>query len=215
MPIVLLLLSLMASAAVLAAPSSQVAWTPDTVNAVKQGNGQHGQELAATCAACHGNNGIASQPETPSLAGQKATYLYKQLTDYANGDREHAVMNALAQGLSDTDKADLAAWYAAQPAPVKSSNSLLKPRQAQLLANEGSKARALAPCSVCHGDKGEGGDIDIPALAGQSASYLATTLLAYRDGSRDNDLYQRMRAIAAKLTDEEIEQLAKYYQALH
>ncbi|MDT8406443.1 MAG: c-type cytochrome [Methylococcales bacterium] len=214
MRIVLLLLSLMASGAVLAAPSSQVAWTPDAVNAVKQGNAQHGQELAATCAACHGDNGIASLPDTPSLAGQKATYLYKQLTDYANGDREHAMMNALAQGLSDTDKADLAAWYAAQAAPVTTRNSLLKSKQAQLLANQGDKARALAPCSVCHGDQGEGGEIDIPALAGQSASYLAATLNAYRNGQRGNDLYQRMRTITAKLTDKEIKALAEYYQAL-
>ena len=43
------------------------------------------------------------------------------------------------------------------------------------------------------------------------APNIAAQLQAYKAGARRNDLYARMRDIAAKLTDQEIEQLAQYY----
>ena len=39
-------------------------------------------------------------------------------------------------------------------------------------------------------------------------------MLAYRAGTRRNDVYQRMRTIAGRLTDEEIQALAAYYQGV-
>lgn len=45
----------------------------------------------------------------------------------------------------------------------------------------------------------------------QTHVYLAAQMRAFRSGERTNDVYQRMRAIAVKLTDEEIDQLAQYY----
>ncbi|MEE9355711.1 MAG: c-type cytochrome [Methylococcaceae bacterium] len=72
----------------------------------------------------------------------------------------------------------------------------------------------LPPCSVCHGTEGEGEKMDIPALAGQQVEYLEKTLKAYKRGDRHNDIYSRMRLIAKQLTDEEIKDLAQYYQSL-
>ena len=43
-----------------------------------------------------------------------------------------------------------------------------------------------ATCSACHGSEGNSAAADYPKLAGQHASYLASTLRAYRDGSREN-----------------------------
>jgi cytochrome c553 len=37
---------------------------------------------------------------------------------------------------------------------------------------------------------------------------------AYASGQRDNDVYARMRNIAAELTEEEIEALGAYYGSL-
>jgi cytochrome c553 len=54
----------------------------------------------------------------------------------------------------------------------------------------------------------------IPALAGQQADYFARTLLDYKNGQRHNDIYSRMRLIAQQLSDEEIKELAQYYQQL-
>lgn len=203
--------ALMAPFAVAAQPSSQVAWTPDQLNFVKAGNLQKGRELAQTCNACHGSSGISSMAGTPSLAGQLPTYLYKQLQDYANGDRQHAVMSALAKTLNKQDAADLAAWFASLSPTFQPNNPPIY-ENAEKLVKEGSNDRILPPCEVCHGGKGQGQKLDTPALAGQSAEYLTASLKAFRGGSRHNDIYSRMRLIAKDLTDQEIEELGFYYQ---
>jgi cytochrome c553 len=54
--------------------------------------------------------------------------------------------------------------------------------------------------------------MDIPALAGQQADYTAGALSAFKQGSRHNDVYGKMRLIARLLTDQEIKELGIYYQ---
>lgn len=198
-------------AAAFAEPSSHVAWTPTQLNFVKNGNPSKGQELAKACAGCHGDKGISPSLAYPSLAGQLPTYLYKQLQDYKHGNRQDSTMNAVAQALSEQDAADLAAWYAAQP-PVFQSRSMMKYEQAENLVKIGSRERTLPPCEVCHGKDGKGQPMDMPALAGQNASYTSHTLKAFKNGSRRNDIYGRMRLLAEMLTDQEIEELGLYYQ---
>ena len=68
-------------------------------------------EKAATCIACHGQNGIAVSPNWPTLAGQHEDYLVHALEQYRSGERENAVMYPIASGLSDIDIAQLAAYY--------------------------------------------------------------------------------------------------------
>ena len=69
-------------------------------------------EVAATCVACHGANGIAVAPEWPTLAGQHEEYLVHSLTQYVNGERKQAVMSQMAIGLTDADIRELAEFYA-------------------------------------------------------------------------------------------------------
>jgi len=74
-----------------------------------------GAEKSATCAACHGAKGISMVPMYPNLAGQKAAYLESALKAYKSQDRKggnSAIMWGLAAPLSDTDMANLAAFYA-------------------------------------------------------------------------------------------------------
>lgn len=195
----------------LAQPSSQVAWTSEQINFVKAGNPAKGEELAKTCSACHGEKGISTSLSYPSLAGQLATYLYKQLQDYSHGERQDIMMSGLAKSLSQQDAADLAAWFASQT-PAFQSPSVMKYEQAEKLVKTGSNDRLLAPCEVCHGSDGKGQVMDTPALSGQSAQYTSTTLKAFKSGERHNDIYSRMRLIAETLTDQEIEELGLYYQ---
>jgi cytochrome c553 len=61
---------------------------------------------------CHGPLGIATQPETPNLAGQPASYLAAQLKAFRGGARQHEVMSVIARPLTDEDIAAVAAWYA-------------------------------------------------------------------------------------------------------
>lgn len=67
------------------------------------------------------------------------------------------------------------------------------------------------PCVTCHGANGIGTMPHFPNLAGQKSQYLAQQLYAYRDGRRQNEM---MRIIAEPLSDEDIEDLAAYYESL-
>ncbi|MBM4214559.1 MAG: c-type cytochrome [Gammaproteobacteria bacterium] len=85
-------------------------------------------DVAQTCVACHGVDGIGITPQYPTLAGQHADYLERALTDYKRGGRKNAIMGGFAGALSAADIRALAAYYAAQrpgldtskrPAPAK------------------------------------------------------------------------------------------------
>ena len=69
-------------------------------------------EKAATCVACHGQNGISVSPMWPTLAGQHEDYLEQALNQYRDGTRTEPVMAQLAMNLSDSDVAVLARYYA-------------------------------------------------------------------------------------------------------
>ena len=69
-------------------------------------------DAAATCVACHGQNGIAVSPAWPTLAGQHESYLVHSLNAYRNGTRKEAVMTQMAVALTDDDVELLARFYA-------------------------------------------------------------------------------------------------------
>ncbi|NJD07580.1 MAG: c-type cytochrome [Methylococcaceae bacterium] len=202
----LMILTLMAAATAYGAPSTQVAWTPQTLQFVKSGKAEHGKELAQTCNGCH----AAADNPAPSLEGQLATYLYRQLQDFKAGSRKDPVMSALSSSLSDQDMADLAAWYAGQEA-FAGTGGVSDPTG---IAGRGDPTRMEPPCAVCHSGSGAGEKVDTPRLSGQKTGYLEKTLTDYKAGTRTNDVYHRMRLIAGKLNDKEIKQLADYYSKL-
>lgn len=72
-----------------------------------------GKRKAMQCAVCHGQNGIAVNPEAPNLAGEAPIYIEKQLKAFRSGERKSEQMSIMAKNLSDDDIGDLAAWYAA------------------------------------------------------------------------------------------------------
>ncbi len=76
------------------------------------GDSQAGQQRATTCFACHGVDGVSQNPNYPSLAGQSAEYLAKQLNAFRNGNRNDPVMSPMAQSLNDADVDNVAAYFA-------------------------------------------------------------------------------------------------------
>ncbi|SFB11101.1 Cytochrome c553 [Poseidonocella pacifica] len=66
-------------------------------------------------------------------------------------------------------------------------------------------------CNRCHGTDGLGRDGMAPKLAGQSATYLADALRAYRADIRQSGF---MEPLAASLTDKQISELASHYAGL-
>ncbi len=73
-------------------------------------------------------------------------------------------------------------------------------------------------CMACHGPAGISSTGLWPNIAGQSANYLVTQLTAFRDGSRDPQNATRydpaMSPMSMMLTDEDIRDLAVYYESL-
>ncbi len=69
----------------------------------------------AACTACHGQDGVGSLPENPTLAGQHADYLAQALNDYRLGKRQNPIMGTFASQLTKDDIRALAAYFAQQP----------------------------------------------------------------------------------------------------
>jgi len=200
-------------------PSSNVAWTKQTLGLVASGDPARGQMLHTEqlCSSCHGAAGIGQSTNWPSLAGQVPGYTYKTLRDYHDWERSVAnggqLMGYVVEELTDQDMADLAAFYRANPRPL-AQNVDITPKQVDIadkLHWLGDPSRMIQPCSACHGETGKGVFPNYPSLTGQYADYTRTQLELYRNGERHSDIYSRMRLVAEKLTDEEIEALALYY----
>lgn len=85
------------------------------------GDVEAGAEKAATCAACHGADGISQIVTYPILAGQYPSYLTQALKSYRDGTRQNAIMAGFAGALSDQDIADLAAYFASLPGPLQTA----------------------------------------------------------------------------------------------
>lgn len=78
----------------------------------RAGDAAAGREKAASqCQTCHGIDGLARIPEAPHIAGESEVYLIEQLKAFRSGRRQHPIMSVVAQGLSDEDMGDIAAWY--------------------------------------------------------------------------------------------------------
>lgn len=73
-----------------------------------------GRRLAATCAGCHGTNGVPAPGTLPALAGQSAASLATALREFKAGTRPATVMHQIAKGYSDEQIALLAAYFSAQ-----------------------------------------------------------------------------------------------------
>jgi cytochrome c553 len=75
------------------------------------GDAAAGKTKAAGCAGCHGANGEGVKPNPP-LAGKSEAELVQALKDYKSGKRVNPIMKAMATPLSDSDMANVAAYYA-------------------------------------------------------------------------------------------------------
>jgi cytochrome c553 len=195
-------------------PVSQVIWTPDVLQILARGNPERGRaKVVEVCVACHGEQGISVSPDYPNLNGQSGAAIYKQLHDYRTGSRANQLMTDIAKALEEPMIADVAAYYAGQPKRNPNPATLGElPASIVRLVELGDPNRNIPPCAACH-RPGSGGPIEAPILSEQGREYLAQQLRMYASGKRRNDVYARMRAIAARLTPAEIDGLSRYYNA--
>ncbi len=174
-----------------------------------------GQAKAVACGACHGADGNSVNPDWPNLAGQHPGYLVAQLHAFKSGARKNPNMNAMAAPLSDQDMADIAGYFAAQGPTISSVEGPELAAGAALY--RGGNAQAGTPaCMACHAPDGAGNPAaGYPALRGQHAKYTALQLRAYDSGERSTDQKSIMRTIAARMSDAEIDSVAKFIEGLH
>ena len=171
-------------------------------------------KVQEVCVSCHGETGVSVAPEIPHLAGQSGAAIYKQLHDYRTGSRAHPLMTDLAKALDEA----IIRRSSRPIMPVSRSairTRLRSPtpagdRQARRAGRPAAQHSALRvlPSRQAPEDRSRR-----PVLAEQRAEYIVQQLKLYASGERRNDVYARMRAIAAQLTVAEMDGLAAYYRA--
>lgn len=181
-----------------------------------EGSAEAGEAKSVPCAACHGRDGNSANPAWPSIAGQNAPYIVKQLQAFKDGTRSDPLMTPQAMSLSDQDMRDLAVYFAGQtaaPKPVPAPDAVSK--GAALYRGGDGEAEAAA-CLACHGPTGRGNPAAAyPMLRGQYATYTAKQLRDYARGERKSDGSTRiMRDIASRLGEDDIVAVSSYIQGL-
>ena len=146
-------------------------------------------------------------PNTPSLAGQNARYIYMQLRDFQEGRRENALMSPMAAGLSRDEMRELASYFSQKKLTDK--NFKADPEKAKLGLNKADETL----CAMCHLGEFRGQN-EIPRVAGQNFDYVVKQLHDFKAKNRTNDA-GNMTSVASTLSDEDIENLGHYIAGLN
>jgi cytochrome c553 len=187
-----------------------------------------GAEKTTVCVACHGPSGNSIVPQFPSLASQRADYLYHRLAAFKAANPKDpsyasSPMPALVQNLSDQDMRNIAVYFAAQAliAAVPPPPAAVDGRGETLYLG-GDPAHGVPPCQGCHGASALGGPVAsgsqylaYPLLRGQHAAYLVSRLTNFRNGlpnGSSNDFI--MHGVALTLDDDSIQALAAWLASL-
>jgi len=202
----------------LAVSSVQFAYAANTM---PEGDVASGEAQAATCSACHGQDGNSMVPSFPKLAGLGERYLYEQMVAIRDGVRVVAQMAGQVDNKSDQELADLAAYYDSLERSGGQTDSDLVDL-GEKVYRAGVAERNVAACTACHGPHGQGNDpAGYPGLAGQHAEYIEAQLKAYQTGyerpgeGRYTDGEAKvMRSNAFGLSDLEIKAVASYIAGL-
>lgn len=165
-----------------------------------------GRAKAEVCAACHGPDGNATIPGTPSLAGQPAYFTHWQLIKYRDGRRKDSQMTPLAEKLTDADMADLAAFYEAQAARRRPAS--LDPAR----VSAGKQLAEVHHCASCHRPD-LSGQQQAARLAGQDFDYLLRLLRGFK-AKTASDLDGTMTVASQPLTPEDIVNLVHFLASL-
>ena len=179
-----------------------------------------GQALASqVCAACHAADGNSVVPANPKLAGQFYDYLHKQLVNFKpqggkKAERDNAVMAGMIANLSPADMKDVAAYFASQKLKPATAKDKELAALGQKIYRGGNAASGVAACAGCHGPGGAGMPAQYPRISGQFAEYVEAQLKAFRAGMRTNDPNGMMRAVAARMSDREMQAVAEYAAGL-
>lgn len=169
------------------------------------------QIVSAACAQCHGLDGNSVEPTFPKLAGQSASYLAKQIGEFAAGTRSHEPLAPVVAKLAPAEIDALATYFSQQKtSPGKPGEPTLS-EIGKLLYAIGNPKTGLPSCDGCHSPDASGGG-RFPRLAGQHRDYLVKQLNDIRAGRRNSSTL--MRAVADRMGELETRALAIYLSGL-
>jgi cytochrome c553 len=166
------------------------------------------------CVGCHAPGEAPAAPIFPSLSGQHAEYLVKQLRDYKRGRRLSPIMVPPLATVAERDIVALADFFASQK-PVSGggpSDPALAER-GRAIYHDGLPDAGVANCAGCHEANGAGSG-RYPRLAGFAAPYVEQQLGDFRTGARHNDRARVMRVVTSGMTDDDIRAVAEYIATL-
>ncbi len=161
---------------------------------------EQGKKLAEACSSCHGEDGNAKTPGTPSLAGQQPVYLVAAIHEYHRGDRTLGTMQSMMSDSHRIELENLALYFSVQK-PVQRP----VPKRGDPAAGE---ALSTA-CGGCHGAHGVSRDVQTPSLAGQDFDYLVKATKAYWTIRKN----WGMQRYVAGLSEKDVDDIVAFYAA--
>lgn len=164
------------------------------------------------CVGCHGAAGNSPIAQNPKLAGQHPEYVVKQLADFKTPQRNNPVMSGIANGLSDEDMKNIAAYLDKQTPEAGAAKNKDTVELGKKIYRAGIAEKNVPACAGCHGASGAGIPAQYARLAGQHQEYTAAQLTAFRQGARANST--QMTTIAKRMLDEEIQAVSDYIAGL-
>ena len=174
-------------------------------------------DVIAGCDSCHGENGISTESDVPTIGGVSAfviedyMLLYKneqrpcRESKYRYGDTSKPAtdMCAVARALSEAESSEIEEHYSTQTfvAAVQEFDAGK--------AAAGAKVHR-GKCRKCHSDSGSNAEDDAGILAGQWMPYLKQAFADYASGDRVS-LEDKMTEKMNELNAEQTEALIHYY----
>ena len=170
------------------------------------------------CTACHGPQGRAAPDGYyPRLAGKPAGYLYNQLINFRDGRRHYGLMTQLVDPLTDAYLLEIAQYFSAlevpYPPPLATAASADVLARGKQLVLQGDLGRQLPACVQCHGTALTGVAPNIPGLLGLPRDYLNAQLGAWKTGQRRAHAPDCMKAVVARLGEEDIHAMSSWLAA--
>jgi cytochrome c553 len=167
------------------------------------------------CWRCHGPDGTSSDGGgSPSLAGQRSSYLEAALRSFASRNRFSGTMVEIASRLSDDEIREISAYYEQLPrriAPISPEGTA----GGDTIATTGVVEREIPACVECHGPSAAPKNPAYPLLMGQHAQYLVLQLELLKQRRRGGSpRVNIMHAVVDRLTIGEIRAVARYYESI-
>jgi len=164
-------------------------------------------DVIKQCDSCHGNGGISTDVNVPTIAGIAAINISDALSQYQAEERPALEINGNdmikeSKKLDEETIEQLADYYAEKefvPAQQAFNAKMVKP---------GAKIHK-AKCEKCHSSGGSAADDEASILAGQHSAYLKEQIAQFVSGERQVD--QSMVDALSAMNDKYINALLAYY----